>query len=117
MKFTAIALAALSLATVAGSAGAANRVTDVDFLKANRCKGLAAGLGGDTAGFASFIKAEEGTRLNVIIDRGDEEFARARRQTGDANMKAKLEAELAGPCSAYSSSQTVAGSAGNASAH
>jgi hypothetical protein len=53
----------------------------------------------------------------VIIDRGDEEFARARRQTGDANMKAKLEAELAGPCSAYSSSQTVAGSAGNASAH
>lgn len=117
MKFTAIALAALGLATLAGSASAANRATDLDFLKANRCKGLAAGLGGDTSGFATYIKAQEGTRLDVIIDRGDEEFIRARRQASDANVKAKLEAELAGPCSAYLTGQTVAGSAGNSAAH
>jgi len=117
MKFTAIALAALGLATLAGSAGAASRATDVDFLKANRCKGLAVGLGSDATPFASYIKSEEGTRLNVIIDRGDEEFDRARRQTKDANIKAKLEAELAGPCSAYMAGQNMAGSAGNAAAH
>jgi hypothetical protein len=117
MKFTAIALAAVGLATLAGSASAASHATDVDFLRANRCKGLAVGLGSDATPFASYIKAEEGTRLDVIIDRGDQEFDRARRQAKDANIKAKLEAELAGPCSAYMAGQTVAGSAGNAAAH
>jgi len=117
MKFTAIALAAVGLATIAGSASAATHVTDVDFLRANRCKGLAVGLGSDAAPFASYIKAHEGTRLNVIIDRGDEEYARARRQASDANVKPKLEAELAGPCAAYAGAQTVAGSAGNSAAH
>jgi hypothetical protein len=118
MKLTAISLAAVGLLTVAGSAGAAGRATDVDFLKANRCKGLAVGLGSDATPFATYIKAEEGTRLNVVIDRGDEEFTRARRQTNDANIKAKLEAELAGPCTAYmAGAQTMAGSAGNTAAH
>ncbi|MDB5418926.1 MAG: hypothetical protein JWP50_2345, partial [Phenylobacterium sp.] len=61
MKVAAIALVALGLA-VAGSAAASSRVTDVDYLKANRCKGLASGMGADTAGLDAFIKTEGRSR-------------------------------------------------------
>ena len=44
MKFAIIALAAATFA--AGAASASDKVTDLDFLKANRCNGLAATLTG-----------------------------------------------------------------------
>ncbi len=44
MKTAAIRLATLGLA-VAGSAIAHERISDAYYLKANRCRGLAAGLG------------------------------------------------------------------------
>ena len=112
MKVAAIALAVLGLA-VAGSASASGRVTDVDYLKANRCKGLAVGMGADATGFSSFIKTEGVSRVDTILQRGDEEFARAKRQTADANIKERLAAELSGPCTAYMTGggQTMAGSA------
>ena len=46
MKYAVIALAAVALA---GSASAAEKVTDVDYLKANRCKGLATSIHGAAA--------------------------------------------------------------------
>jgi hypothetical protein len=100
MKLAAIVLVAAGLAA-AGSAAAATQVSDVDYLKANRCKGLAAGLGADTAGLDAFIKAQGAYRLDYILDRGHEEYARAKRETADANMKARLDAELASACTAY----------------
>src|ERR1700739_2562270 len=53
MKTAAILLATLGL-TVAGVAAASERLSDVDYLKANRCRGLAAGMGvTDTASLAA----------------------------------------------------------------
>ncbi|THD78502.1 MAG: hypothetical protein E7812_10930 [Phenylobacterium sp.] len=117
MKVAAIGLAILGLA-VAGSAAASSRVTDVDYLRANRCKGLAVGMGADAAGFTSFIKTEGVSRLDVILQRGDEEFTRAKRQAANANLKDKLAAELNGPCAAYmtGSGQAMAGGASAATA-
>jgi hypothetical protein len=108
MKFAAIALTALGLA-VAGSAAASSQVSDVDYLRANRCKGLAAGMGADTASVDAFIKTQGSSRLDYIIDKGHEEYARAKRQTSDANLKDRLNAELATACTAYmgSSAKTV----------
>lgn len=100
MKRAAIAFVALGLA-VAGSAAASGRVTDVDYLKANRCKGIASGMGADTASLDAFIKAEGRTRVDYILQRGEEERSRAKRQTADANLKGSLSAELSGACTAY----------------
>ena len=62
MKFAIIALGAAVLA--AGAASASDKVSDVDFLKANRCKGLATTLTGvvDSASLDAFIKSERGAR-------------------------------------------------------
>jgi hypothetical protein len=100
MKLAAITFVTLGLA-LAGSASASSRVTDVDYLKANRCKGIAAGLGADTAGLDAFIKAEGRGRMDYILQRGDEEASRAKREAAAASAKDRLTAELSGGCTAY----------------
>lgn len=102
MRFAAIALAAAAFAT-SGSAVASGKVTDVEYMKANRCKGLAASLTGvvDTAQLDAFIKAERGARPAYIVERGEELQAKARREARSEDRKEKLTAELTGPCSAY----------------
>lgn len=109
MKLAAIALAGLALAAAGTSAAASSQVSDVDFLKANRCKGIAAGVGADTAGVDAFIKTQGASRLDYVLDKGHEEYLRAKRQTSDANMKDRLNAELATSCTAYmgASAKTV----------
>jgi hypothetical protein len=102
MKFATLTLIAATL--VAGSASAASRdVTDVDYLKANRCKGLAASITGvvDPTSLNSFIKSEQVGRQTYIVDRGAEEFARARKEAKSQDRKERLTAELTGPCQAY----------------
>lgn len=101
MKVAAIAFAVLGLAATAGAAAASTRFTDVDYLKASRCRGIAAGLHADTAPFDAFLKAESRTRVDLVMHRGDVEAADAKRQASDANMKDRLTAELTGSCTAY----------------
>lgn len=102
MKFVVFALAATAL-FAADAALAASRATDVDFLRANRCKGLATAIGGvvDPAGLDAFIKAERGARPPSIAARAEEEFDKARREGKSADRRARLTAELTGPCQAY----------------
>jgi hypothetical protein len=103
MKITALALAAMTALTAATPSFAADRVTDVDFLKANRCKGLAASIDGviDPTSLDSFIKAERGSRAPYVTERATEEFNRARKEGRSADRRERLTAELAGPCQAY----------------
>src|SRR5436305_5269167 len=101
MNIAATALAALSLASAAGAAAAAAAPTsDMDYLKASRCRGIAAGLAVDAAGLDSYFKAEGRQRAPTIQSRADEEYARAKRQA-HGEGKERLAAELAGPCLAY----------------
>jgi hypothetical protein len=99
MKVIAMVLAGASL-VAAGSAAASDKVTDLDYLKASRCKGIATATGADTAGLDAYLKAAERGRQAVIVERGETEIDRAKREArGD--RKARAEAELAGACSAY----------------
>jgi hypothetical protein len=100
MKFAALLLVAAGIAS-ASAASASTINTDADFLKASRCKGLAAGLGVDAAGLDAALKVEARRRVEYIQSRGYTEMARAKRQAGDANLKERLTAELNGACTAY----------------
>lgn len=98
-----IAAAALIVAALTAGSAAAAEVTDVEYLKANRCKGLATTLEGvvDVDALNKFIKAERGARANYIVDRGNEEFTRARKEARSEDRRERLTAELTGPCQAY----------------
>ncbi|MFL5297594.1 MAG: hypothetical protein ACJ798_14530 [Phenylobacterium sp.] len=103
MKAATVLLVTLGLAC-ASVATASERVTDLDYLKANRCKGLATGLGsGDTAGLDAMIKAESRNRQDAVLFRAQEEQARAKHETARADSRDRLNAELTGPCLAYMS--------------
>jgi hypothetical protein len=103
MKTAAILFATLSLGiTAAGAAAAADHLTDMDYLKANRCRGIAEGLGaGDTAGLDALIKTESRTRPEAIYERGQAEVARGKRDASSRDMRERLSDELNGSCMAY----------------
>jgi hypothetical protein len=98
---TAAIVMTSSLAAATG-AFAASSATDVDYLKASRCKGIATGVGGvDTAQLDAFLKRERGARLQTIIERGDAAQAAARREARVSERRPKLAAELQGACAVY----------------
>ena len=85
---------------------AAPAATDVDYLKASRCRGIAVGLGADASGVASYLKHAAGGRSPAVLARADEEFDRAKREArGDA--RERLRVELSGPCAAYAAAASV----------
>ena len=102
MKVSAVLLVMAGVAC-AGVASASARISDVDYMKANRCKGLAMSLGGDTAGLDALIKVEGRTRAEAIVLRAEDELARGKREAAKADLKDRLTAELNGPCVAYMS--------------
>lgn len=101
MKSGIIAMIVATFA--AGSAVASGKVTDVDYLRANRCMGLASSIDGvvDAAALNNFIKAERGARPGYILDRGDAEFQRARKEARSSDRRERLTAELNTSCQAY----------------
>lgn len=100
MNTAVVVLSALSLTAAATAASAATQASDMDYVKANRCRGIAAGLGVDASGLNAYVKAQAGSRNPMVQSRADDEFARAKREAhGDA--KPRLEAELSGACAAY----------------
>jgi hypothetical protein len=100
MKVAAIALT-LAACAAAGSAFAGS-ATDLDYLKAARCKGLATTIGQvDTTGLDAYLKTESRGRAPFVIERGDTELTRAKREARAVERKDRLTAELTGPCMAY----------------
>src|SRR5215831_20020595 len=103
MKAAAVVLIALGLAG-ATAASAADRVSDLDYLKANRCKALAVGLGsGDTASLDAMLKAQGRSRSDAVLQRASEEALRAKKEASRPELKDRLSAELSDACSAYMS--------------
>jgi hypothetical protein len=101
MKAAAVLVVTLGLAC-AGVASASEHVTDLDYLKANRCKGLAVGLGsGDTAALDAMLKSESRSRSDAVVERATEEFTKAKREAAKTDLKDRVSAELNGPCMAY----------------
>lgn len=104
MKTAAVLFATLGLACAGAATAATERVTDLDYLKANRCKGLAVGLAaGDTSSLDALIKDQGRYRADAILQRADAEVTRAKREASNSDLKERLSAELNGPCLAYMS--------------
>jgi hypothetical protein len=101
MNTKIILLSALSL-VVAGSAAASDHLSDADYLKANRCRGLAAGTSGvDTASLDALLKTEGRSRLPTIYTMGEQEMERGRRAASQTDSKERVAAELNGYCTAF----------------
>ena len=101
MKFAIVLTAAAVF--VAGAASASERITDAQYLKASRCKGLATSINGvvDAGQIDAFLKSARGARSPILMDRAEAEFDRAKREGRVGGAKERLTAELTGPCSAY----------------
>jgi len=77
----------------------------MDYLRASRCRGIAAGLGADAAAIDAYVKSAARGRMPSVQDRADQEFAKAKREArGDG--KTRLQAELAGACAPYAAPAT-----------
>ena len=113
-----IAFVVVMLGSVAaGSAAAAAEITDIDYLRANRCKGLAVGSGiADSPALDAYLKEARRGRFPAALARADQEFDRAKRDARRSGGKERFAAELNGACAAYTaSSQTAASPAAPAS--
>ncbi|WP_309643315.1 hypothetical protein [Phenylobacterium sp.] len=103
MRSITTAFAALCVLSVADSAAAA--VSDMDYLRANRCRGLAAGelAAVDTVAMDAFLKAAKRSRASHVVDRGRTEMEKAKSEakTQNEERRARLTAELTGPCQVY----------------
>ena len=103
MRIAAITLAAAAALMTAGSALAAAQVTDVDFIKASRCRGIATSAAADTADLDAWLKSASKTRSMAVMDKASvaEDAGRREAKTTNAERKARLANELSGPCQAF----------------
>ena len=107
MKTSIIAasLLAACAAVVATAASAQNpaRLTDVAYIAAARCEGLAQGAKVDTAAIKSLLVNQDGGRNQYILDRADEVRSDAKRQASHAQgyTLQSINAELSGACQTY----------------
>lgn len=100
MRFAPIAMVVVGL-SVAAPALAASKVTDVDYVQAARCLGIAQGLSADATALQAFVKDAGRTRLSYIQMRADEEQARGKRDAKSSARTERAAAELNGPCQTY----------------
>jgi len=125
MRLVTATLAAACVASIAPLALAApvspgreslDRVSDVQFIEANRCLGLMSSkaLGGpDTSALQRFIKAQSWGRDGYVYDRADQARDDATREAGrgGADRRAKLTAEVDGVCQTYLADTSTASAA------
>jgi len=109
LRFTtfAVALAASS------AAAAPDRMSDAQFIAANRCLGLMQSKAlatPDALTLASLLKAEGGSRLGIVLEQADEARDDAERLASRAGdeARARLVRERDGPCQAYLPAASVA---------
>jgi hypothetical protein len=105
MNAAVLAVASVTLATALGASALAQTarvqpVSDLDYLRASRCRGIAEGVGADSAALTAFLKQQDATRASYVVDRAEDERAQARRQA-KGYARTQLQAELAGPCQAF----------------
>ena len=91
-----------ALATVA-SAADAPRLSDVAYIAASRCEGLAQGAKMDTKSIKQFLANQDNNRNQYILDKANESREDAQRQASHAQGYAleSVNNELNGSCKAY----------------
>ena len=102
----ALTVIALTCAVATTASARANHLSDVVYLQAARCSGLAASeaLGAmDTASIDALLKAESRGRVGFVLDKADQARADAKRMAERAKpeRKAGLLAERTNTCARY----------------
>jgi len=105
---TALLAGALATASVLAMPGFANaqpadHLSDMSFIAAARCTGLAEGSHVDAAALKAVLAREEYNHPVYALERADEKRTEARGQAARATGYAKqsIADELAGPCQSY----------------
>lgn len=101
MKIISISVFTLSICAT-GAVAADARLNDLDFIRANRCAGLAKTLANviDADQLNARIKAERNMRSDYVSERAGQALSKARKEAGDESRREALTEELAGPCAA-----------------
>ncbi|MDO1558153.1 hypothetical protein Q0812_01750 [Brevundimonas sp. 2R-24] len=94
-KFALIA-AVSAAALTAAAAGAAERITDVEYLQAARCAGLAQAAGGDASFFETKMRQNRQGRSDYVRAqaRTGRDQARSDFRAASGEARAQLEAEI-----------------------
>ena len=95
-------IAAGSMFAGAASAQNPDRLTDVAFIAANRCEGLAQGAKVDISSIKKMLSAQD-DRSQYITEKADSVRDDAKRQASHAEgyTQQVVNSELNGPCQAY----------------
>jgi hypothetical protein len=105
MSKIAIASLVFAASVFAGAASAQSpeRLTDVAFLAASRCEGLAQGAKLDATSLKKMLDDQGNQRSQYILDKADEVRSDAKRQAANASgyTQQSVSAELSGACQAY----------------
>lgn len=101
MRFTTAAALCATIAATAFAGAASAAVSDSDYIRASRCKGIAQGLGVDAADLTGFVRAEGRTRLPAVSEQAAAAELKARKAAAKAESKTKFETEFSGACAAY----------------
>jgi hypothetical protein len=101
---------ALLVATLVAAAGAAAvtpvraeaPLSDVAYMQAARCAGLAEGSGADARRISAMLDHQDG-RMSYVVEKADELRSSANREARRASGygKAEIQGELSGVCRAY----------------
>lgn len=100
MRLVPLAVAVAGLA-FAGSALAEAHASDVDYLNAARCRGIAGALSADTSALDAFLKVQGRTRIDYILEKAEQEQKRGARDAKSPSHATEAAAELSGPCQAF----------------
>lgn len=100
MKTLLISATMLALAGASAvSAQPAERLSDSQFIKASRCKGVAKAQGGDTKGVDQLLKVNRQGRADFIVDRATSAQDKAQSDFKRADDTGK--AQLLSACQAF----------------
>lgn len=104
MRIAAIAFTAAGLVAATSGFALAGTATDMDFLKASRCRGLDESgklTPVDSKALDAYVKSAERVRAGYILERARNEEAKAKREARFKDRQERLNAELTGACMAY----------------
>jgi hypothetical protein len=101
MKILAVSVFAMSVVASAASA-AQSTLTDVQYIKASRCAGIAKTLTNvvDSEQLAALVKSERGVRADYVVGRAGDAFEQGRKEAKKEARRENLTAELTGSCAA-----------------
>jgi hypothetical protein len=96
-------IAAASAVAGVASAENSNRLSDMAYIAAARCEGLAQGAKVDTAGIKALMSNQDSARIPYVLDKADQAREDAKRQASHAQGYSlqTVNAELSGACQAY----------------